>query len=131
MLNLDEIKKGDPIKVALYMGKMGTIEYEVGGFQGKFVHKINDELIMVYYHGFRPVKIKHCSLVDEDTPEVVDIGGKIVISCIECSAERTIKKCDIHHVKRCVPCQKKYAREQTKIRMRKRRAEAKLKKKNA
>ena len=37
------------------------------------------------------------------------------VICVDCGATRLVKPQDLFHVKRCVPCQKKYARTRKKV----------------
>lgn len=133
MEELKELKKGDRVVVVPFSFCIaGTVCHE-DGFEGEvYSDEIQDgkRVVTIENDGYRFIERKYVRrLVDaqrekEERKNKKKLSrkknapkqGKMVISCIDCKAQREIKRSYEGKIKRCKPCQAEYNRKRARER---------------
>jgi hypothetical protein len=118
-----EFKKGDEVRVSTHSISTGGVTILVDGFAGEYMSEgvggDGQRYITVYrtdqYAGYRTVDAKHVFpagvVPRNEQTTAVDyqmVGKKCIIRCADCKTPREILPSNLHNVKRCRDCQKKY-----------------------
>ena len=127
-----KFREGDDVKVVTHYMETGGVTVLVDGFNAAYVSDgvggDGEKYITVYrtdqYASYRTILAKYC-FSPKSAPNESDLktdyqmsGKKCIIRC-ECGEQREILPSNLHNVKRCHDCQKKYLKERARERRKK------------
>lgn len=115
----DQLPAGMAVFVKTHRSFIGGIKVHGGGYSAKVIQDLgivnNRHLISVYtYNGIHTIERQYITtkpLIKKATKDIM-VPKRHTITCMDCGTRREVLACNLYNTKRCIKCQKNYAKQQ-------------------